>query len=317
MLFRYQSRDRQQQQQQQQTSAAANDGEATAGLAENVDMEIRLRSGDAKWKRVDAAGAGRVYALEMKSATVMFWMSSKTPARDAEHAETMNRFLGYKDADARRADEMEDMDVPMIVGTQEDDEEEERDSDAKHLANMLAGIARDAALGGGGLDGGVHQAGGLDRDAVAEAIQRAAAAVLGPASASAMNREEVSLMDVLAPDESVLALLEDDEIVSRLVQHLPETQRRKEDIKRQLSSPQLRQQAEAFTKLLRAGHIGWLQLGIATPQSNPMRHAPTSVTELLLELDAQQQRELSQQRMSKGDPSVGKGGGNDGGGRCE
>ena len=315
MLFRYESKDKQ---------LTGVNGEAQ--LAENVDMEIRLRPGDAQWKRVDAAGGGRVYALEMKATTVMFWMSSKSSARDAEHAETMNRFLGKLDADARRADEMVDMgDVPMIIGMQDDDEDEDEHEqqkrEAKQLANMLAGIARDAAIGGTGTGTGTEtgtasgRGGGFDIDAVTAAIQRAAAAVLGTASPSTMGREELSLMDVLTPGESVLALLDDDEIVARLIQHLPESQRSTEDIKRHLCSPQLRQQAEAFAKLLRTGHIEWVQLGIAAPQHNPMRHAPTSVTELLLELDAQQQRELQQKHVAtKGDPDVGKGGSNGGGG---
>ena len=104
----------------------------------------------------------------------------------------------------------------------------------------------------------------MDQEAVAAAIRNAAAAVFQQQQQQ-QQQKKAALSDVLTP-EVIISMLTDGEILAELATHLPDTQRGRSDIASLFSSPQFRQQSDAFSRLLNGGELSWGQLQLGAQQ---------------------------------------------------
>lgn len=123
----------------------------------------------------------------------------------------------------------------------------------------------------------------MDQAAVAAAIRNAAAAVFQQQQEQQQQQKKAALSDVLTP-EVIIPMLMDGEILAELATHLPDTQRGRSDIASLISSPQFRQQSDAFSRLLNGGELSWgqLQLGV----NGTAAPGPMSVAEFLEAMEA-------------------------------
>ncbi|KAF9013464.1 adhesion regulating molecule [Cyathus striatus] len=225
-----------------------------------VEEDLILFPSDATFTKVSQSSSGRVYVLKFSSSNQrhFFWMQDASSARDQEFADNVNGLL-------------QDPEYELVWG-----------ANASGSSHTQASTSSAPAPG----------TGGSTIQATPEQIAALQAALSSVTSGGATREEpELSLTDILTPENLRPLFTNHPELVPTLFSHLPPdlpVPPSADVLQRIIHSPQFRAAVSSFDQALRTGLLGNLVRGLGLPEE-----AGTGIGPFLRAVQEQADRENS------------------------
>jgi hypothetical protein len=261
-----------------------------------IETDLMIFQDEAVFRKVDEAKA-RVYVLEFKSGNkkLFFWMQEPSDEKDEKNCADINKFINNPPQPGTEAGGLDD----KGLGNLDQNQLLQFLASAQGGNGNLSGL-RELLQRGVGQAGG--QAGGQaarrpaqptattpSRPATTTTASRATTAstttpttgTSGPISSATSNalknivanfakdKVEPTLMDVVNVEEILKSgLLENEEIVKKLVEFLPEGHVNAENLKDNLNSSQFKEAVRNFNQALRSGELSTIVQSFGLDASN-------------------------------------------------
>lgn len=235
----------------------------------NVEEDLILFPSDAVFQKVEQSAWGRTYILKFASSNQrhFFWMQDADPSRDAEFVSNVNRLLddpqtipiwwapGYNPGHDAQASTSSALDAAPTAGSSQAASSSQPASGQAHqpTAEELAQIQSLIA----------------HRPTAQELAQVQSIIASMSGGSGQQGILEMSLVDILTPNNLAPLFSEHPELVHELFPHLPPdlpTHPTEETLRQIVSSPQFRAAVRNFDQALRTGLLGGLVRGLGLPE---------------------------------------------------